>query len=155
MRDENGGLGRLHGQTGRLAGGQRASFRQQLLWKKAQAFATAIASVVVALPRDRASNLMADQLLRAATSIPANIAEGYGRYSQAAYRNHLSIARGSAFECESWLDMLLRRGLVNETKFNELLAACDELESLLTLRMKSLSQGKTYAVREEGEPHEV
>ena len=155
MRDEGGELGRLNGQTGRRADRQRASFRQQLLWKKAQAFATTIADVVVALPRDRASNLMADQLLRAATSIPANIAEGYGRYSQAAYRNHLSIARGSAFECESWLDMPLRRGLVSEAMFSELLAACDELESLLTLRMKSLSQGKTYAVREEGEPYEV
>ena len=45
-------------------------------------------------------------MMRSAGSVPANIAEGYGRYSQAAYRSHLSIARGSLFETQSWIDLL-------------------------------------------------
>jgi four helix bundle protein len=145
----------VNGQTGRRASGQRKSFRQQILWKKAQDFADSIATVVADLPRDLATNVIANQTLRSATSIAANIAEGYGRFSQAAYRNHLSIARGSAFETESWLDLLLRRGLISQDEFNAQLAACDELESLLTLRMKSLSDGKSYAVREEEVAYEV
>ena len=145
----------VNGQAGRRTDGQRVTFRQQVLWKKAQDFAEAVTDALVEVPADRAANVMVNQLLRAATSIPANIAEGYGRYSQAAYRNHLSIARGSAFESESWLELMLRRGLITQAKFDSLLAKCDELERLLTLRMKSLSDGKTYAVREEGETYDA
>jgi four helix bundle protein len=142
-------------QTGRRADVQRSSFRKQLLWRKAQDFAADIARLTVELPADRATTVIGNQLLRAASSISANIAEGFGRYSQPAYRNHLSIARGSAFESESWLDLLHRRGYLTDAAFETLLAACDELQSLLTLRMKSLSDGKTYAVREEHMPYEI
>src|SRR5215216_5314770 len=85
------------------------------LWREAQAFAERVARLVVSMRRDVAADAIARQLVRAAGSVPANIAEGYGRYSQAAYRNHLSIARGSAFEAQSWLDLLMRRGYVEET----------------------------------------
>jgi four helix bundle protein len=142
-------------QTGRRADWQRSSFRQQLLWRKAQDFAADIAKLTVELPADRATAVIGNQLLRPASSISANIAEGFGRYSQPAYRNHLSIARGSAFESESWLDLLHRRGYLTDAAFETLLAACDELQSLLTLRMKSLSDGKTYAVRGDRMPYEI
>jgi four helix bundle protein len=127
-----------------------------MLWQKAQAFAERIAALVVELPNDQAANVVANQLLRSATSISANIAEGYGRYSQAAYRNHLSIARGSAFEVESWIDLLARRRYIDEAVAAELFAGCIELQKLLTLRMKSLSEGRTYASRTTpGESHEL
>jgi four helix bundle protein len=143
------------GQTGKRADLQRPQFRQQVLWRKAQDFAAEIAKLTVELPADRATAVIGNQLLRAASSISANIAEGFGRYSQPAYRNHLSIARGSAFESESWLDLLHRRGYLTNAAFDTLLAACDELQSLLTLRMKSLADGRTYAVREEQVPYEI
>jgi four helix bundle protein len=148
-------IGQTSAQTGRRADLQRPSFRQQLIWRKAQDFATEIAKLTVELPADSATAVIGNQLLRAGSSISANIAEGYGRYSQPAYRNHLSIARGSAFESESWLDLLHRRGYLTDGAFETLLAACVELQSLLTLRMKSLSDGKTYAVREVQELYEV
>jgi len=85
-----------------------------MLWTKAQEFASEIAEMVGTLPRDRVTDVLGNQLLRSATSIGANIAEGYGRYSQAAYRNHLSIARGSAVETESWLDLLQRRRYITD-----------------------------------------
>ncbi len=122
------------------------------LWQKAQDFAERVAKAVAKLPKDRATDVMGSQLLRASASIAANIAEGYGRYSQAAYRNHLSIARGSAFEAESWLDLLIRQGLIGQERGDYLIGQCVEVQKAVTLRMKSLTEaGKTYAKEEEAD----
>ena len=48
-----------------------------------------------------------DQLLRASQSIPQNIAEGNGKWSGPDRRRFFGIARGSALECASVLDILL------------------------------------------------
>ncbi|MGZ3781951.1 MAG: four helix bundle protein [Pseudobdellovibrionaceae bacterium] len=45
---------------------------------------------------------LADQLSRAALSIPLNIDEGNGRWHNGDKRNFFWIARGSAFECVSF-----------------------------------------------------
>jgi four helix bundle protein len=129
--------------------GTGSDFRQMVLWQKAQRLAEDVIEAIAAMPRDRASDVIARQTLRAVTSIAANIAEGYGRYSRASYRNHLSIARGSAFEVESWLDLLQRRGYVVTEKADSLLCGCVEVEKLLTLRMKSLEEATAHTIREE------
>jgi four helix bundle protein len=51
---------------------------------------------------------MAGQIRRAATSIPANIAEGVGQPSNAVCARHLAVAIGSAFEVETHLLLAAR-----------------------------------------------
>src|SRR3954467_6371344 len=52
-----------------------------------------------------------DQLDRASTSIPLNIAEGNGKFSNKDRARFLEIARGSALECAAALDVLVARKL--------------------------------------------
>jgi four helix bundle protein len=52
-----------------------------------------------------------DQLDRASTSIPLNIAEGNGKFSTKDRARFLEIARGSALECAACLDVLVARKL--------------------------------------------
>jgi four helix bundle protein len=53
-----------------------------------------------------------DQLDRASTSIPLNIAEGNGKFSNADRARFLEIARGSALECAGYIDVLGARKLI-------------------------------------------
>jgi len=55
-----------------------------------------------------------DQLDRASTSLPLNIAEGNGKFSDADRSRFLEIARGSALECAACLDVLAVRKLASE-----------------------------------------
>jgi four helix bundle protein len=55
-----------------------------------------------------------DQLDRASTSIPLNIAEGNGKFSAKDRARFFEMARGSALECAACLDILLVRKLASE-----------------------------------------
>src|SRR3990172_217866 len=87
------------------------SFRNLAVWQRAQELTDDVLDVIAALPNDRATSVLSQQILRSASSVAANIAEGHGRYAAGAYRNHLSIARGSTTETIGWIDLLARRRL--------------------------------------------
>ena len=84
--------------------------------EKLDVYRAAIQFVVVAnsiaekLPRGRAH--LVDQLQRAATSIPLNIAEGAGEYSLKEKARFYRIARRSATECAAILDVCESLNLV-------------------------------------------
>ena len=78
-------------------------------------------SIVGHLPRGHAP--LADQLRRAATSIPLNIAEAAGKTSLHERAHFHAIARGSAMECGAILDVvgLLQVAAAEVTRGKELL----------------------------------
>src|SRR6266516_1342362 len=55
-----------------------------------------------------------DQLDRASTNIPLNIAEGNGKFSTKDRARFFEMARGSALECAACLDVLIVRKLAKE-----------------------------------------
>jgi four helix bundle protein len=74
--------------------GRIDSYKDLIVWQQAVELAVSIYSLTKTWPREEIYGLTA-QARRAATSIPANIAEGYGRESRAAYQQFLRIAQGS------------------------------------------------------------
>ena len=86
------------------------------VYRVAITFVVLIDAVVENLPRGRA--YLADQLLRAGTSIPLNIAEGAGEYSTNEKIRFYRMARRSATECASILDVCHHLKLIDETRFS-------------------------------------
>jgi len=70
---------------------------------------------------------LGDQFVRAADSIAANIAEGYGRYFFGEYRVFLYYARGSLYECKLWLEKTRKRSLINDNLYQEMRNTLDGL----------------------------
>ena len=78
------------------------SFRDLLVWQKAHEFVLAVYRFTESFP-DREKYGLSHQMRRAAVSIPANIAEGFGKRSQAEKARFLNIAEGSVEECRYYL----------------------------------------------------
>jgi len=78
------------------------AFERLDVYRRATEFLVVAAQVITDLPSGNSA--LADQLRRAALSVPVNIAEGVGRLSLADRRRHYAIARGSAMECAAILD---------------------------------------------------
>lgn len=83
-------------------------FRKLKSWEKAHALTLQVYRATRRFPREETYSLVL-QLRRAASSIPANIAEGYGRGGDAEFARYLKIAAGSA--CELEYHLLLARDL--------------------------------------------
>ena len=125
------------------------SYRNLALWQEAQEFARDVVLLVEQLPARRSTDSIARQIVRSATSIAANIAEGHGRFGIPSYRNHLSIAKGSACETDSWLDLLRRLGLLSPDREAELHQRCSKLIGALTRRILDLEAKQPSRVRDE------
>ncbi|MEP0774403.1 MAG: four helix bundle protein [Acidobacteriota bacterium] len=69
-------------------------------------------TVALALQLPAPLRTLADQLIRAASSVPANLAEGAGRAGRDRF-HHWRIAYASALEADSHLRLLLRAGAVD------------------------------------------
>ena len=78
------------------------SFRDLMVWQKAHAFVLAVYRLTESFP-EREKFGLSHQMRRAAVSIPANIAEGFGKRSQAEKARFLNIAEGSLEECRYYL----------------------------------------------------
>ena len=87
-------------------------FEKLDVYQVALDFALSADDVAQKLPRGR--RYLKDQLLRAANSIAANIAEGVGEYSPAEKARFYRIARRSAVECASHLLVSARLGLIQD-----------------------------------------
>jgi four helix bundle protein len=85
-----------------------------------------------------AKDTVGKQIIRAADSIGANIAEGYGRGSYQENRRFVRIARGSLYETRHWLRRAHRRRLLTDEQKQQLHAVIDNLGPALNAYLKSI-----------------
>jgi four helix bundle protein len=86
-------------------------YRGLEVWKRSMELVQAVYGLTHGFPTHERLGLVS-QLRRSATSIPTNIAEGNGRSSARDYLRLLQIARGSAYEVETLLELAARVGYV-------------------------------------------
>ena len=86
------------------------------------------------------------QIVRAADSIGANIAEGSGRGSLQDNRRFLRMARGSLYETQHWLRRAYTRKLLTDEQVRKLKLTLNELTPKLNAYLRSINNSaKTQA----------
>ncbi|TWU28224.1 four helix bundle protein [Bythopirellula polymerisocia] len=107
------------------------------VWQLGMDLTEKIYTLTNSFPREEMYGLTS-QLRRAASSIPANIAEGNGRDSTREYLHHLSFAVGSLCEVETFLQLSLRLKYGNSKHIQELMNLLAEEGRMLRGLQKSL-----------------
>jgi four helix bundle protein len=113
------------------------SWRDLEVWKIAHNLVLKVYEATKSFPNDERYRLT-DQICRAATSVPTNIAEGKGRNSLKEYLQFLSIARGSVEEVKYLLLLAKDLGYIPEQTYLEMANQYDQAARMLNGLMKSL-----------------
>jgi four helix bundle protein len=82
-------------------------------WKSARELRQMISTLVKQLPKDEKFRLK-DQIFRSSRSVPANIAEGFGRYHYQENIQYCRMAHGSLYETQEHLICALDEKYINE-----------------------------------------
>lgn len=113
------------------------SHRDLLVWQQAIDLAVEIYMLTKNWPKEELYGLTA-QSRRAATSVAANIAEGYGRENRGSYLQLLRIAQGSLKELETHLTIARRIGIVGDEPVASALERSESVGKLLRLLIRKL-----------------
>lgn len=94
-------------------------------------FALRIIKLVLALPNNVAGRRLGDQLLRAGTSVGANVEEGIGGYSKNDFANKMSIAYKEARENNYWLRLIRDSDLMKVDRLQPIIEESEEIVKML------------------------
>ena len=109
------------------------------VYKAAVEFVALADELVERLPRGRA--YLADQLQRAATSSPLNVAEGAGEFATKEKSRFYRMAKRSGTECAAILDVAKRLGLVDMNRYAEARELLQRIVSMLVRMVQRRSTG--------------
>lgn len=107
------------------------------VWQRSMDLTVEIYRLTRGFPSDERFGLTS-QMRRSSSSVPCNIAEGYGRTHRGDYLRHLSVARGSLFELETQLLLTAKLGLVGESEMQLSLEMTQHVGRMLTRLITSL-----------------
>ncbi|MBG1271746.1 four helix bundle protein [Nostoc sp. WHI] len=115
------------------------SYQDLKVWQEGMNLAEACYQLTIAFPKEELYG-MTSQIRRAGVSVPANIAEGYGREYRLEYIKFLRIAQGSLKELETHLLLSARAkvGLTDTQLVTPILRQCESVGRLLRALIRSL-----------------
>ena len=120
------------------------NYKDLRVWEKAHKLTLAIYKETNAFPKKERFGLIS-QVRRAASSIPANLAEGCGRRSDGEMGRFVQIAMGSGAELSYHLLLCRDLGILGDPEFSRLSADLDEV-----MRMLSALSGRVRVRSREG-----
>ena len=118
---------------------QRSGFEKLEVYRLSEELADAVwkfARDWTSLDRDTVGK----QIIRAADSVGANIAEGYGRSTPADNRRCVRIAIGSLYETKHWLRRAYQRQLIDSSQIEHLKPLLDKLLPMLNAYLNSIGR---------------
>jgi four helix bundle protein len=116
-------------------------FRGLKVWEKAHLFVIEVYKRTSGFPTDERFGLTA-QLRRSAVSVASNIAEGCGRGTDRDFARFLTMATGSASECEYQILLACELSYISEEKHDHLIAQVIEIRRMLTSLIQTLRIGE-------------
>jgi four helix bundle protein len=111
------------------------SFRELIVWQKSMDLVDEVYFIAAKLPKYEQYGL-SSQMIRAAVSIPSNIAEGRSRNHKLEFIHFLSIANGSASELETQLTIAKKHYL--SVDYKKAFGLLNEVQKMLFVMMKNL-----------------
>jgi four helix bundle protein len=115
------------------------SYRDLDVWRSGMDFAAACYRLGKLMPKAEEFRITS-QLLRAAASVPANVAEGWMRSTRKDYARLVSVARGSLAEAETFLLLSVRAELLPESETASAMAIADRLGRQLNMLWNQLAK---------------
>ncbi len=100
-------------------------------------------------------NTVGQQLIRAADSIGANIAESYGRFHYGEQLRFLYYARGSLYETKFWVRRAKKRSLIAPETANKALEVLDDLAMKLNSYIRSVRRQQNRSPDRLAEPSAI
>ena len=106
------------------------NFKELHIWQKSRVLVNEVYLLLANFPQDEKFGI-AQQMKKAAISIPSNIAEGAGRSSDKDFNKFLDIAIGSAFELEAQLYLAFDLNFISSEQLKIILLKVEELEKMI------------------------
>jgi four helix bundle protein len=113
-------------------------FKDLIIWQKGMDIAEKCYYLTKYFPKEELYG-MVQQIRRASVSIPANIAEGYGRTSPGDYARFLNISQGSINELQTHLILCQRVGLCEEADIKSIISLLLEETRMISSLLKKLN----------------
>jgi len=112
-------------------------YRNLVVWQKSHQIVLNIYKVTLQFPPEERYNLIS-QLRRASTSVPTNIAEGCGKFTERDFAYFLQIALGSTQEVEYLNFLSFELKYINDKDYNRLRLAIGEVKAMLIALIKKI-----------------
>jgi len=128
------------------------TYRDLEVWQKAIELAESVYRLTGEFPKDERCGLTS-QIRRAAVSIAANFAEGYGRTHRGDYLHHVSVASGSLMEVETHLVVASRLMFITRQQALETWRLSQQIGKMLTEIILSLKTPESHTPTPDPIPH--